>query len=415
MARKETNFKQTDIGLIPNDWDIVSIGELGPMSKGFGISRAESLTGEIPAVRYGENYTNHNDYIRSFTSFISAETAKKARRIKSGDLLFTASGETKEDIGKCVAFIDDFEAYAGGDIIIVSTTIQDSTFLGYVLNSPIARKQKTNFGQGDTVVHISAHTLGLVQIPLPPLKEQKRIAEVLSHFDEHIDNLVALLEKRKQVKAATMQALLSGTTRLPGFTAPWQDIALGKLCLSMNSGGTPDSKNPNFYGGDIPFLSIADMTLQGKYVSKTSKTITKEGLDNSSARLVSRGVLLYAMYASLGKCSLSCIDLSISQAILAIETNPNLLSTNYLYYYLTYIEEAVKTLGQTGTQTNLSKQLVKEICVTAPTSVKEQEAIADILSNMDRGIEALEEQIEKYRQMKEGAMGELLTGKVRLI
>ncbi len=248
-----------------------------------------------------------------------------------------------------------------------------------------------------------------------PIEEQNRIAEVLSHFDEHIDNLVALLEKRKQVKAATMHALLSGSTRLPGFTALWQETTLEKLCLSMNSGGTPDSKNPNFYNGDIPFLSIADMTLQGKYVSKTTKTITKEGLDNSSARLVRRGILLYAMYASLGKCSLSSIDLSISQAILAIETNPKLLETDYLYYFLTYIEKKVKTLGQTGTQTNLSKQLVKEICVTAPTSVKEQEAIADILSNMDRGIEALEEQVEKYRQMKEGAMEELLTGKVRLV
>lgn len=74
MGKKETNFKQTDIGLIPHDWEVTSIEELGPMSKGFGISRAESLTGNIPAVRYGEIYTNHNDYIRSFTSFISVET-----------------------------------------------------------------------------------------------------------------------------------------------------------------------------------------------------------------------------------------------------------------------------------------------------------------------------------------------------
>ena len=415
MGKKETNFKQTDIGLIPHDWEVTSIEELGPMSKGFGISRAESLTGNIPAVRYGEIYTNHNDYIRSFTSFISVETAKRARRINSGDLLFTASGETKEGIGKCVAFIDDYEAYAGGDIIIVSTTDQDSMFLGYALNSPIAKKQKTNFGQGDTVVHISAHTLGLVQVPLPPLKEQKRIAEVLSHFDEHIDNLVALLEKRKQVKAATMQALLSGTTRLPGFTQPWEEMMLGDLC-EFRTGYTPSKSVRTFWkNGTIPWFRMDDIRENGRKLLRAKQYVTEEAVKGGG--LFEAGSFILATTATIGEHAWLIADSLANQRFTNLKIRKSLkntLSAHFFFYYLYIIDEYCKRNTKTGTFAAVDIYDLKAFKVPTPP-LKEQEAIASVLSNMDRGIEALEQEIKKYRQMKEGAMEELLTGKVRLV
>lgn len=402
MARKETNFKQTDIGLIPIDWDVLSIRELGPMSKGLGISRSESLTGKIPAVRYGEIYTNHNDYIRSFTSFISAVTAKKARRLKLGDLLFTASGETKEDIGKCVAFIDDFEAYAGGDIIIVSTTNQDSMFLGYVLNSPIAKKQKTNFGQGDTVVHISAHALGLVQIPLPPLKEQKRIAEVLSHFDEHIDKLVALLEKRKQVKAATMHALLSGSTRLPGFTAPWQDKFLGDIAIII-MGLSPSSKFYNTEKRGLPLIQgNADIGVDRKQLVRVYTTEITNTCDV--------GDIIFSVRAPVGSVGIANYKSCIGRGVCSIK-----YQNAFLYHLLIKLEKSWSQLAQGSTFDSITRSQLEEKRLYIPTSLVEQSTIATVLSNMDRGIEALEQEIKKYRQMKEGAMEELLTGKTRLL
>lgn len=419
MARKETNFKQTDLGLIPHDWEVVSLGEytrkIGSGKTPRGGEAVYTLSG-IPFVRsqnvgYGRMHLKGLSYIST-----ALHNEQKSSEIGANDVLLNITGAS---IGRC-SVADKY--VVGGNvnqhvcIIRVDPSSFTSSFLCNFLLSNNGQEQIQLLQSGGSREGINFGQLGNIKVPLPPtIEEQRRIAEVLSHFDEHIDNLVALLEKRKQVKSATMHALLSGATRLPGFTEPWQEVTLKKLCLSMNSGGTPNSKNPKFYGGDIPFLSIADMTLQGKYVSKTAKTITNEGLVNSSARLVRRGVLLYAMYASLGKCSLSSIDLAISQAILAIETNPKLLNTNYLYYYLTFIEETVKSLGQTGTQTNLSKQLVKGISIVAPTSVEEQKAIVSILSNMDRGVEVLEQRIEKYRQMKDGAMEELLTGKTRLL
>ena len=149
-------MKQTEVGLIPDNWEVKKLSEIGTFCKGSGISREESNTGELPAIRYGELYTTHNDYIKSFKSHISNEVASKSRRLKQGDLLFTCSGETKEDIGKCVAFIGSERAYAGGDLLILSPTINiDSLFYGFLLNTNIAVKQKSAMAHGDAIVHIS--------------------------------------------------------------------------------------------------------------------------------------------------------------------------------------------------------------------------------------------------------------------
>jgi type I restriction enzyme S subunit len=107
------------------DWDIVTLNQLGSFSKGQGITRDNVVDSGVRCIRYGEIYTHYNDIIREFFSFISANVAKQSRRLRCGDLLFTGSGETAEEIGKCVAFLGDEEAYAGGDIVIFSPVGHD--------------------------------------------------------------------------------------------------------------------------------------------------------------------------------------------------------------------------------------------------------------------------------------------------
>ena len=179
-------MKQTEIGIIPEDWEVKRLGEIGIFSKGSGISKSEVISGNIPAIRYGELYTKHNDYIKDFFSWISFEVASKAKKLKKGDLLFAGSGETKEEIGKCVAYTKDAEAFAGGDIIIFSPHHNnDSVFLGFLLNTSSIQKQKSQKGQGDAIVHISANSLSTVQLPIPQNKaEQTSIATVLSDMDK---------------------------------------------------------------------------------------------------------------------------------------------------------------------------------------------------------------------------------------
>lgn len=198
------------------EWVEKPLRMIGVFSKGSGISRADSNSGRIPCVRYGEIYTVHNDYIKKFYSHISKDVAEKAKRLNEGDLLFTGSGETKEAIGKCVAFVGDFEAYAGGDIIVMSPTSDfDSLFLSFLLNSYAVAMQKAQKGQGDAVVHITAAALADVLLYLPPDKaEQTAIAAVLSDMDAEIEVLTAKLNKMKLIKQGMMQELLTGRIRL---------------------------------------------------------------------------------------------------------------------------------------------------------------------------------------------------------
>ena len=183
--------------MLPNGWKKVRLSELGTFSKGSGIKRDEANSGSIPAIRYGEIYTAHNDYIKQFQSFISENVAKEATLLKNGDLLFSCSGETKEDIGKCVAFVSNERAYAGGDIIILSPTVPcDSKYIGFLCNSSFVNKQRYSFAQGDSIVHISSESIGKIEILFPPLNEQKKIAATLLVWDSAIEKMEKLIEAK---------------------------------------------------------------------------------------------------------------------------------------------------------------------------------------------------------------------------
>ncbi|MFQ3582233.1 restriction endonuclease subunit S [Chloracidobacterium validum] len=196
------------------EWETKRLGELGTFLKGSGVTKSQTFSGDLPCVRYGEIYTRHNDYVTTYFSWISREVAQTATRLRRGDILFAGSGETKEEIGKCVAFIHDIEAYAGGDIVILRTGKADPLFLGFYLNTSEIARQKASLGQGDAVVHISASALATIQGRFPKLEEQQAIAAILSDMDVEIAALEAKLAKARQVKQGMMQELLTGRIRL---------------------------------------------------------------------------------------------------------------------------------------------------------------------------------------------------------
>lgn len=196
-------------------WIKCKLGSLGVFMKGTGINRNQSNSGSLPAVRYGELYTKHQNYVTSYFSHISEEVADNAQRVYRGDILFAASGETKEDIGKCAAIIHETAAYAGGDILIFRPTTQlDPVFMGTLLNTAEVRKQRAEKGQGDAVVHIRADALGSINIMIPNIEEQQAIASILSDMDNEITELEQKLAKYRQVKQGMMQQLLTGKIRL---------------------------------------------------------------------------------------------------------------------------------------------------------------------------------------------------------
>lgn len=197
------------------EWNKCKLGSLGVFVKGTGISRNQSNSGNLPAVRYGELYTKHQDYVTNYFSHISEEVAANAQRVSRGDILFAASGETKEEIGKCAAIIHETDVYAGGDILVFRPATQlDPVFMGTLLNTADVCKQRAEKGQGDAVVHIHADALSSINVMIPNIEEQQAIADILLGMDKEIELLESKLGKYRQVKQGMMQQLLTGKIRL---------------------------------------------------------------------------------------------------------------------------------------------------------------------------------------------------------
>ncbi|MBK8961044.1 MAG: restriction endonuclease subunit S [Proteobacteria bacterium] len=205
---------QTRLPGFDSQWEVKPLASLGVLIKGSGVKKDEATSGDLPCVRYGEIYTHHHDVVRVFNSFVSPSVASSATLLRKGDVLFAGSGETKEEIGKAVAFVHDCIAYAGGDIVILRPAYADSVFLGYYLNSRSIQRQKASLGQGDAVVHISAASLAAIELVVPPLPEQTAIAAVLSDMDAELAALEQRRRKTQALKQAMMQELLTGRTRL---------------------------------------------------------------------------------------------------------------------------------------------------------------------------------------------------------
>ena len=378
-------YKQTELGIIPEDWNIKSIGEF--LSIGNGHDYKGKSFGNIPVYGTGGIITHIDDYL------YDGQTICIGRKGTIDKPIFHS--------GKIWTVDTLYYTYNFIDIEV--------KFIYYLLLTI----DWMSLNEATGVPSLTSDRIKQITLALPPIAEQRAIAEALSDVDGLIAALDKKIAKKRLLKQGAMQQLLTGKKRLPGFTDEWGTIRLGDWA-TMNSGGTPTSSVPEYYNGHIPFLSISDITEAGKYINKTEKTITEKGLNNSSARMFPAGTIMYAMYASLGKCSIANIELSCSQAILGI-TPKCRINPEYLYYYLSFIEEDVRDMGQTGTQSNLSKQIVQGFMVKLPSDIKEQQAIATILSDMDKEITDLEAQRDKYRLLKSGMMQKLLTGQIRLV
>ena len=268
--------------MVNNSWKSVTLSQIGTFQKGSGISRAESNSGVLPAVRYGELYTVHNNYVRTYTSHISREVANKALRVHYGDVLFACSGETKEDIAKCAAIIDNSEVYAGGDIIVLSPTTEvDPIFLGFILNTPNVIQQRAQKAQGDAIVHISADSIKSIEITVPEYAEQVKIAKVLSDIDTLIVNLEKLIAKKKAIKQGAMQELLTGKRRLPGFDGEWCDLEIGKNGYLLRESIDPQA-HPNVMFSEYSMPAFDDGQM----------AVKKYGADMHSNRTAIYGTVL---------------------------------------------------------------------------------------------------------------------------
>jgi type I restriction enzyme S subunit len=413
----KNNFKQTEVGLIPEDWEVFDLNQVligiadvdhyMPKTEKYGIPYV--MTGDLQLLASDIDFDN----CKKISENAYTKLARKVKN-KKGDIILARYAT----VGT-VCFVDfDFDFVVSYSCVNIKTDTSKlfGLLLYYYFQSSIFRLEVKNKVNGNIQDNVGIGDLYTMKIPLPPtLEEQKAIATALSDVDNLITNLDHLITKKKAIKQGAMQRLLTpphlGGKRLSGFDGEWVEKSLGEVS-QMNSGGTPSSKVLEYYDGDIDWVSISDITRAGKYIDFSLKKITESGLLNSSARLFPKNTVLLAMYASIGKCVISTIETSTSQAILGI-TVSNALDKEFLYYFLIYKRDELANQGQQGTQSNLNKAMIQAIIIDLP-SKPEQKAIIAILSDMDNELEELEAKKQKYQDIKQGMMQELLTGKTRL-
>ena len=405
-------YKQTEVGVIPGDWDVKAMGQIGTLVMGKGLLKEDiQPSGCIPAIPYTALYTDFSEVIdyAQIKWFVEAPNAPYV--VNEPCVLIASSSNMEANTGKAVALHESKQVAVGREVISFKSSC-DSRYISYLLSTAFYRHRTLSVARGTTIKHLYPATFTGYVLAVPPLPEQRAIAAALSDVDALLAKLDQLIAKKRDLKQAAMQQLLTGQNRLPGFSGEWEVKRLGDVA-AMGSGGTPPSSVAAYYGGDFPWVSISDMTKGGKVITKTDKNLTEDGLANSAAQMFPAGTILYAMYASLGECSIAGMPLCTSQAILGIRPQEK-LNADFLYYYLSSLKNAVKSMGQQGTQANLNKGMVQAFQLGLPT-VKEQLAIATTLSDMDTELAALEARRDKTHALKQGMMQELLTGRIRLV
>ena len=392
---KTAAFKSTDIGPIPEDWETKRFDEV------YSFAAAGDLQKDFFSPFHDDDH-RYAIFSNGLTNMgLYGYTSRP--RYKGDSVTITGRGT----LGHAEYRKDVFDAIIR---LLILTPIEaiDNRFVVYWIN---LSNPFTN--ESTSIPQLTVPQVACATLPLPPLPEQRRIAAALSDADELVASLDKLIEKKKRVKEGAMHRLLSGETRLPGFTGKWVEKRLGDFA-QMEAGGTPDSSVAAYYGGTIPWVSVSDISGADKYLKHTERCLSENGFKSSSAKWYPDNTLLFAMYASIGKCCLATRRVTSSQAILGIY-NLNGVELEFLYYNFLNREAEFVTIGQTGTQSNLSKTIVKDITVLLPPTLAEPRAIAAVLSDMDSEIAALARERAEAERIKQGMMQELLTGKTRLV
>jgi len=411
-------YKQSEVGVIPVDWFVRAVFDIAECSKsrfddGDWVE-AEHITskgvrliqtGNIGVGKYIEKTNKKYIYESSFEKL-------RCKEIHAGDLLIC---RLAEPAGRACLLprINESRIITSVDVTIFrpSEEVADRCFLTQYFSTQSWFQTVLNSVGGTTHKRISRGALGKLPVPFPKIEEQRAIAAALSDVDALLEELDRLIAKKRDTKQATMQQLLTGQTRLPGFEGKWETKRLGELLDRVLGGGTPSRSNARFWGGDIPWVTVKDFA---SFASDSSQEcITAEGLGNSAANLVPAGTVITSTRMALGRALIYDVDVSINQDLKALFCGP-LLIPSYLYYWFQYCQRWIEGLGSGSTVKGLSTADLTSIQFSCPPKA-EQTAIITVLSEIDAELDILQQRSAKSAALKQAMMQELLTGRTRLV
>jgi type I restriction enzyme S subunit len=379
---------------VPEGWGIKKLSEVAPLQRGFDLPTGKIKKGSYPVV-YSNGISNYHSEFK----------------VKGPGVITGRSGT----IGK-VHYADDNYWPHNTALWVTDFKENNPRFIYYLYTYVNLEK----FASGSGVPTLNRNDVHSFEMLVPSCSEQKAIAEALSDTDNLIQSLEKLIDKKKKIKQGAMQQLLAGKKRLPGFSGEWSKVKVKDIGYAY--GGLSGKSKSDFDGGNKPYITF--LNVMNNTIIEISSLRYVSVKSSESQNRVSTGDLLFNTSSEtpeeVGMCSvlLGEIDeLYLNSFCFGFRIyDQNLFDPLYLAYFFRSNEgrKLFFSLAQGATRYNLSKNLFYKIEFKHPI-IQEQKAIAQVLSDMDAEIEALEEKLEKYKTIKQGMMQELLTGRIRLI
>lgn len=398
-------------------WKNVKLGSIASFRTGpFGsaLHKSDYVFGGVPIV----NPMQIEDGRIKPTERMSVDEQAAERlgefRLKVGDVVIGRRGE----MGRCAFVRDENEGWlcGTGSMIVRPGVTLDGRFLQRLLSSDQAVRAIESASVGTTMINLNQRTLADLSLPIPSnVDEQVAVADTLTDADALIDSLEQLLTKKCQIKQGVMHELLTRKRRLPGFTGEWADCALSQLA-DIRSGGTPSTRQPDFWDGGIPWCTPTDITaLAGaKHIAETERSISEKGQKASSAEILPIGTVVMTSRATIGECAIAAVPLTTNQGFKNFIPRSTTCG-EFLYYMLGMQKPAFLALCSGSTFLEIGKRQLEDFVVRCPIDLKEQKAVAQVLSDMDAEITTLESRLTKARALKQAMAQALLTGRIRLV
>lgn len=399
-------YKQTDIGVIPEDWEIKRYDELFCFLTTATYSRSQlSDDGAIHYIHYGDIHTKYHfklDLQKNNLPKIKNELLKKYPLLKDGDIIMVDASEDYEGISKSVEItnISDAKVISGLHTFLLRDKEENfiNGFKAYLSSNHLVRNQFNSLATGMKVFGVSKGNLKNILVPIPPKSEQKAIAKALSDTDELITSMGNLIAKKEAIKQGTMQQLLTGKKRLSGFSGECKEKKLGDIFNITAGGDLKKEQYSEMQDAKYKYPIFANSVSQlGLYGYSTFFSIEKE-----SITVTARGNLGVAFYRNRPFVAIG--RLLILQPKIKVDC---FFCTESINLTLNFANESTSVPQLTAPQ-------ISQYEIKLPPTVQEQHAIAKILSDMDDEIEMLRTKRSKTQAIKEAMMSELLNGKTRL-
>ncbi|MCF8010938.1 MAG: restriction endonuclease subunit S [Clostridiales bacterium] len=417
MGIMDEKYKDTELGKIPVDWEVDYIDKVAKRFSGHTPDKKKTAywDGNIPWIslkdlhrldkRYineTEDYTTQEGINNSSAVILPQETVVLSRDATIGKVGIT---------GREMATSQHFINYVCNDNLYNMYLYCD-----FYYRKPMFERLSI----GSTIKTLGLGFFDSLKIVLPPLPEQKKIADILSTVDQQIEQTDALIEKTKELKKGLMQKLLTkgiGHTELKKtevgeIPVEWEVKIIKEVCATT-SGSTPSRRRKDYYkNGIYPWIKTGE--LYAKYIYDTEEKINDKALNETSVELLPEDSVIMAMYgATIGQLSIIKVKATTNQACCAIQAKSDDIEHEFIYYNLIFNRFRLIQMSAGGAQPNISQQIIKEFKIAIPPK-SEQKKIADILSEIDQQQNYYESKKQYLQQLKKGLMQKLLTGKTRV-